>query len=58
MRIRKETITNYILNEQEGHIVRHCLEYCLHRLTKHKETGLERIVKKDTVKEILEDFNN
>ena len=46
----------YTLNKEEGHIVHHCLEYCWHRLTKHKKAGISYIVNKKAIEKLLKDF--
>lgn len=34
----------FLLNSTEMKIVRHCLDYCYHRLQKHPECGLKDVV--------------
>ncbi len=41
-----------IIKENDAHIIRHCLEYCLHRIIKHKKCGLLKVVGRKTVEKI------
>lgn len=41
---------------RKKHIIKHCLRYCLHRLKKHKDSGIEKVVNKEGLKELLEEL--
>lgn len=47
--MRKQTIqkTEYILEEKDIRIVKDCLNYAFHRVTKHKKTGISGIFPPD-----------
>ena len=57
--IKKVTKVEYILDKGEAHVIRHCLEYCWHRLVKHSDKcGLQKLVGKEKVEELLEDLKS
>ncbi len=49
----------YILSKEEAHYIKHCLEYCWHRLVKHSDKcGLQKLVGREKVESLLEDLNS
>lgn len=61
MKKRNITKIEIALEEHEARMVMHCLDYCHHRLTKHKAKGLKDLVRLTRVdklrKELLMVFN-
>ena len=45
---------NYMLNEEEGKLLKSCLEYVKHRITKHPECGARTIGLKKVEKLLAE----
>lgn len=48
--------TEYILNEEETEVIKHCLSYCLHRLKKHPSCGISKVVNEETVDKLRKEF--
>jgi hypothetical protein len=49
MKITKE----YTLTEKEMKTIKTCLVYCLHRLKKHSDSGIQDCVSKDEVENLI-----
>lgn len=43
--------------KNKDHIIKHCLEYCLHRIDKHKNAGILEIVDREDIKNLLKEIN-
>ena len=35
------------------YIIEHCLKYCLHRIKKHKDVGIGRVVSEEELEELM-----
>ena len=48
MKKEKVEVYQYILDQEEAKVVKNCLDYCWHRITKHGKTvmGTEREINK------------
>lgn len=59
MQIKKETkiVKEYILTEIEANLVKKCLQYCVHRLIKHREKGIHNVTTAQEVLELLNEYN-
>lgn len=49
----KKNKQSYTINRRDAHMIRHCLEYCQHRMAKHTRSGLSKIVELNYLKEMI-----
>lgn len=51
---KKVTKWEYSFTEEEVKLIRKCIEYALHRLTKHEECGLTGVVNEEKVEQLVD----
>lgn len=56
--MKKEPVTTYqfVLEPSDVETIRHCLDYCYHRLTQHKQSGITRMVNQQEVERLRNEF--
>jgi len=55
--MRVEVKKQYTLEKRDVKVLRHCLNYCYHRLKTHRgESGLEKNVKFDSVQRLRKEI--
>lgn len=54
---KQTTTKEFVLSEKEAKIVKKCLDYCWHRLSKHKKCGINGVVKVEDVALLRKEFS-
>ena len=52
----KMTQTYIVLEPKEIKVVEQCLRYALHRLKKHTESGIQKVVKQSEIEKLLKEY--
>ena len=55
--MKTKTKNTIVLNKEEAHILRHCVEFCRHRLAKHEGSGLAKILGLRAIKKVEKKLN-
>jgi len=44
-----ETTKKWVLNEREIRLIKKCLDYCFHRISKHENSGISKVARKGEI---------
>lgn len=54
--MEKQITVKFVIAGKEIGVVRKCLDYAYHRLSQHKDSGLEGVVTLEAVEELRQQF--
>ena len=56
--MKKEITIKYIFDGKEIRLIKYCLDYCYHRLTKHMTCGIDTLVDVEELNKIRKEIKN